>query len=536
MDGGQPIPRAVFLPLAALILFVCYFGGLNNVGLVGPDEPRYAWVARAMAESGDWVTPRLYGETWFEKPVLYYWAAGAAFRAFGVSEFAARLPSALMALLATFALAGLAKRLYGPLAEQLTVLMVPTAVGMFGFARAATTDMLFSGALALAMACATVLVGFPSGTRPERYWLFFFGGALGLAALAKGPAAIVLAGGSVFLWMIITRKGREAFRLLRPEAIFAFAAVSLPWYVVCAMRNPEFIQVFLVSHNFERYLTPVFQHEQPFWFYGPILLLGLTPWTALLVAAISDGVRAIQARAVGDSAGFFLFCWALFPVVFFSASKSKLPGYILPAIPPLVLLLVRGISRAIEERRGGARWLVALTGLTFVALAVSAGYWAQRLPADSTLGDPQSRMMWMAAVGMCGFLIILLAVAGRPAGGIVASAVFFAALVAQVSYRELPRLDSYLSPRMAAQSVPRLEHLGPARAYRLHRAWHYGLNFYLHRRVDEWAPESRTTALVCTTERQAVRDILSRGYNIPTFTVPGGPTKMFLLQVVPKAP
>src|SRR5579864_3887067 len=191
---------------AALIcgtLYVCYFSHLGAIGFVGPDEPRYAWIARDMAETGDWVTPRLYGQPWFEKPPLYYWAAAICFKLFGVSEAAARLPSAISALLATLAMAWLAWRLYGPETARWLLLLLPTTVGMIGFSHAAATDMPFAAMLTVAMICAAVVLGLIKDGNtpilPRTPWLalLLFGFFLGLAALAKGPAAIVLSGGSV---------------------------------------------------------------------------------------------------------------------------------------------------------------------------------------------------------------------------------------------------------------------------------------------------------------------------------------------------
>ncbi|MGC2672619.1 MAG: glycosyltransferase family 39 protein, partial [Candidatus Acidiferrum sp.] len=139
-------------------LYVCYFSHLGAIGFVGPDEPRYAWIARDMAETGDLVTPRLYGKPWFEKPPLYYWGAAASFKVFGVSETAARLPSAISALLATLALAWLAWRMYGAETARWLLLLLPTTVGMIGFSHAAATDMPFSGMLTIAMVCAAVVL------------------------------------------------------------------------------------------------------------------------------------------------------------------------------------------------------------------------------------------------------------------------------------------------------------------------------------------------------------------------------------------
>ncbi len=193
-------------------LYVCYFSHLGAIGFVGPDEPRYAWIARDMAETSDWVTPRLYGKPWFEKPVLYYWGAALCFKLFGVSVAAARLPSAVSALLATLALAWLALRLYGAETARWLLLLLPTTVGMIGFSHAAATDMPFSSMLTMAMVCAAVVLGLTrnesSPVIPQTPWLalVLFGFFLGLAVLAKGPAAVILSGGAIFFWALISKR------------------------------------------------------------------------------------------------------------------------------------------------------------------------------------------------------------------------------------------------------------------------------------------------------------------------------------------
>src|ERR1700722_1287664 len=176
------------LILTLTVAAICLFSGLRALGLVGPDEPRYTAIARAMLQTGDWVTPRLYGQPWFEKPVLYYWAAAAAFRLFGVSEFAARLPSALAALLATAAMTWAALRSYGLDAAWLTLLMLPTTLAAIGFARAATPDMLFSALLVAAAASASEMLAKKKSGLAARV---AFGIFLGAATLAKGPGVLL---------------------------------------------------------------------------------------------------------------------------------------------------------------------------------------------------------------------------------------------------------------------------------------------------------------------------------------------------------
>jgi len=488
--------------LVAAALYVCFFSHLDALGLVGPDEPRYAAVARAMAESGDWVTPRLNSQPWFEKPALYYWGAAIAFRAFGVNEFAARLPSALAAALAALTLGWAAWRFYGVAAARVVLLVFPTCVGVFGFARAATPDMLFTAALTVAMVAAFSTIGRAGpghGPLRTRIAAGVFGIFLGLATLAKGPAAIVLAGGSTGLWAVTTRRWRDALSPTHPLSIVFFCLTALPWYVLCAARNPNFVSTFLFAHNVERYLTLLFRHEQPFWFFGPVLLLGLLPWTVLLIAVARDAARVIGEKRWANSPGLFFACWAVFPVVFFSFSKSKLPGYVLPAVAPLALLLARSVGRTIENKGAFAGWLFAGIGGTLVALAVSAGHWLRRLPPESGWADPNRVLTWIALGVVGGLVIALLGLLGRPGAALLATAVLTAALIEGANRRILPQLDIYISPRATARSgqiqVRAAENLS---VYRLRRAWHYGLNFYLHRNLTEWTPQSPHPAWLYT--------------------------------------
>src|SRR5437879_3261922 len=345
--------RVGWAMLIAATLYVCYFSHLGAIGFVGPDEPRYAWIARDMAETGDWVTPRLYGKPWFEKPPLFYWGAALCFKLFGVSEAAARLPSAISALLATLAMTWLALRLYGAETARWLLLLFPTTVAMIGFSHAAATDMPFSAMLTIAMVCAAVVLGLTRNENtpilPRAPWLalVLFGFFLGLAVLAKGPVAIILSAGAIFFWVLFTKRWRDAFRLFHPAAIASFCLTSLPWYVLCARRNPDFLRIFIVEHNFKRYLTPEFQHIQPFWFYIPVLLVAFLPWTAAILWTAVEGSARIAKSKKTSPQTLFLLSWSGLVVLFFSLSQSKLPGYVLPSIPAICLIVTRaGVAMA----------------------------------------------------------------------------------------------------------------------------------------------------------------------------------------------
>jgi len=503
--------RSALIVWAALIcatLYVCYFSHLGVLGFMGPDEPRYAWIARDMMESHDWTTPRLYGKPWFEKPPLFYWGAGLAFKWFGVSEAAARLPSAVSALLATLAVAWLALRLYGHETARWAMLLLPTTAGMIGFSHAAATDMPFSSMFTIAMVCAAAVLGLARNQNtpilPRTPWLalILFGFFMGAAVLAKGPAAIILCGGAVLFWALLTDHRRDVLWLLHPVAIASFCATALPWYVRCARRNPDFLRVFIIEHNFKRYLTPEFQHNQPFWFYMPVVLIALLPWTALFLWSGVHGVaRVVRTRAAQQSK-WFLTCWAGFCLLFFSISRSKLPGYILPAIPALVLIFAHSLT-AMEKI---PRWVLRVALLLFSLLLFVPLIYIQLLGPHFPYGNVTIVTGVCAIVALMGAGNLLLASFGRPArqkgllpllaAGCVVP-ILLATIVAYYiapSFLKLDPSGKILAHQVQSQKIP-LDELAVGW---MSRGQHYGMNFYLHQEIKDWNLENSGKQYVLT--------------------------------------
>jgi len=504
--SGQSLPARIgWGALIVVTLAVCYFSNLGAIGFVGPDEPRYAWIARDMAETGDWVTPRLYGKPWFEKPVLYYWMAAASFKVFGVSEAAARLPSALCALFATLALAWLAWRVYGEETARWLLLLLPTSVGMIGFSHAAATDMPFSGMLTIAMVCAAVALGLVRNENtpvlPRTPWLalILFGFFLGLAVLAKGPAAIILSGGAVFFWALITKRWRDAFRLLHPIAIVSFCAMALPWYILCTRRNPDFFRVFIIEHNFKRYLTPEFQHIQPFWYYVPVLLAMFFPWLAILVSGVIKTARCIRVLRF-DSITLLLLIFPVFCIAFFSVSRSKLPGYVLPATPFIGLLLAKHWTGELSRGNSAARWLALATGLTLLTFAIALEFFHLPIPVITDISPPPLISQFASFAFLGGLATLLLALRKHPSLALLACGITALVLLTAGS-GDLSQLDEGLSSRYAVQE---LNELGmntlslDAVTFNLRRDYIYSLQFYLRRELSQWTPEDANTKLIFT--------------------------------------
>jgi 4-amino-4-deoxy-L-arabinose transferase-like glycosyltransferase len=348
MNGSLAHRRAIIVLLAAASvvgLFFLYLFGLTRTGLVGPDEPRYAAIGHAMAATGDWITPRLWGAPWFEKPALLYWMTAAGFKAGLGADLAPRLPVALASVAFVFYFFVVLRREFGDRAAWYSATILATSAGWLAYSHVAITDLPMSAGFAAAM------LGLCMGSGGARASLAA-GALLGLAVLAKGLVPLVLF--IPVLWFL-----RHRIRDL--ALVFGAAAlVAAPWYVLVTLRNgAPFLDEFIWKHHFGRFLNTALQHQQPIWFYVPVLLAGLFPWTPLL--ALLASLRFFQDRRAQ-----FLLAWFVWGFVFFSASRNKLPGYLLPLLPPVAALV--GIATA--EARARSPKLMVLLAASAVLLCL----------------------------------------------------------------------------------------------------------------------------------------------------------------------
>jgi len=336
-------PRQEWIVLAVVCGFL-FFYGLGAFGLVGADEPRYAQVAREMLERGDWVTPTLGHQPWLEKPPLLYWEEIIAFRVFGVSDWAARVPSAFSALLMIVAIYLFLRR-FRPGSELDGALMTASCAAVIGFARAAATDMPLAANFSIAL-----LAWYAWHESQERRWLVAAFAFLGLATLAKGPVAVAFFALIVLVFAAVRRDWRLIARTLWLPGVAVFPLVTLPWFVAVQLRNPEFFRIFILEHNLARFGTNLYRHQQPFWYFLVVALIGLLPWTIFTIAAMAETVRGWKAEGRKvlegeDEFDVFLLLWLAVPILFFSFSQSKLPGYILPALPAATILVASFVRR-----------------------------------------------------------------------------------------------------------------------------------------------------------------------------------------------
>ena len=361
--GLPPRATAVLLALVAALLVL----RLGAIPLLGPDEPRYTRVAVEMHRAGEWVRPTLQGEAWLEKPPLFYWLAGAAFSALGETEAAARLPSVLATLLLVGTTALVGARVCGSAAGLHAGFVAGTALLPFAYGRAASMDMLLASTVTLSIG----LAGLRALGIAGRLAVVAAAAAAGLAVLAKGPLGLLLPVLVLGGYALATREWRLLRELAAPLAVAAFLLVASPWYVAILLdQGRHFLDVFILDHNVQRFTSTIHNHPGPFWYYLPVLLAGLFPWSGLAVPALfGAGPRSSRTDL-------FLLAWLGLPLAFFSLAGSKLPGYILPCIPPLAILMGRAADRLVTEGPTPQRLLsgraAALVGLVLAALLAAA--------------------------------------------------------------------------------------------------------------------------------------------------------------------
>ncbi len=354
---------------------VVYFYGLGRAPFVGADEPRYAQVAREMYERGDAVTPTLGGHTWFEKPALVYWAAMAGYKLFGVAEWAARLGAALAGWLTVFLVGWIAGRVEERAGAEASWLqlsagaLVATSAGLIVFSRAVNFDVFVTMTVTCALAF-FFAAELETATRARTWLLAGFYAGMGASLLAKGLIGVVLPVGVVCVYYLLRRRWPDMWK----SALWGFlltSAVAAVWYApVIARHGWTFVDEFFIRHHFARYLSNKYHHPQPFWFYLAIIPALALPWSAFLAWGVAHARRWDWRGADALSKlRFFAFAWLLFPLLFFSMSGSKLPGYILPALPGAALLA--GERLAAFLRGEGSMRALRATGALMLLLAVA---------------------------------------------------------------------------------------------------------------------------------------------------------------------
>ena len=478
--------RTDALLLAGFCAFL-FFYGMGQFGLIGADEPRYAQVAREMFERrghlDGWITPVLGGHAWLEKPPLYYWQAMLAYSVLGVTDVAARVPAAIDATLLVIAVYLFFRRFRRGV-EVDAALITASCAGIIGYAHAASMDMALAASFGIGM-----LAWWAWRESGQRIYLALFYLCMALGMLAKGPVAPFLAAAVIVLFAAATREVRIVVRTLWLPGIFLFCAIALPWYVAAQMQNPQFFREFILQHNLARFSSDLYHHRQPLWYYLPVTLLAMVPWTVFVIAAFVESVRIWWAERKSVSAepdldlqfSVFACCWLSVPAAFFSISQSKLPGYILPAIPAGAVLLADYLQRQLsqDEPEPVSKWLAAAHALVAAGLIVPSVLIAD-LVTEHRL--PGGRPLFIAlAVGVALWAAIALTLASRLGLRMLRFVTLIPVVLSVAAVLKLGTvsIDQTLSARPLAVELASVEtHQLPLAVYGVSRELEYGLTFY----------------------------------------------------------
>lgn len=424
--------------------------------MLGPDEPRYASIGRDMARSGDWVTPRLWGKPWFEKPALLYWMTGTAYLMGLPDDLAPRLPVAAMAVGFLVFFWRELRREYGERVAWYAGTILGTSAGWLAFGHVATTDMPLSACFGGAM-----LLVLRQFSQPRKRTAVVAGILLGLAVLAKGLVPFILFLPAI--WFLRRQPVLVAITLA------AGLVVAAPWYTLVTVRNGmPFIDEFIIKHHFARFTTASLQHVQKWWFYIPVLLGSLFPWTPSLLLLFRRGLYTRSQER-------FLLAWAVLGLAFFSASQNKLPSYLLPMLPPLAALLGLGLAQART-----AKWILAATGALICTVPVITYLLPDALVRGITKASVHFQTGFVPIAILLGLLLWLLAGQRRPDWAMAALAVLMVISVINLVWNTYPILDTVYSARGLWRSA------GFAGcADDLPRSKWYGLNYYARKSVPD---------------------------------------------------
>jgi 4-amino-4-deoxy-L-arabinose transferase-like glycosyltransferase len=452
------------------VLLVCvWFLTLDARHLLRSDEGRYAQIALEMLSSGDWVTIRYHGLKYFEKPPFHLWATALSFWAFGVGEWQARLWVALSGAVAMALTAVAAQRWYGRRVGLLAALALLAAPTWNIGAHFNSLDMSVSAALT-AVLMAVLMAQHPQTTPgSRRRWMWAAWAAMGVAVLTKGLIGIVLPGLVLVVYTLLARDWALWRRLHIGTGTVVFLVITVPWFWVMQVRNPEFAHFFFIHEHFARYTSTVHSRSAPWWYFVPQLAAGFAPWLGLL-ARMAVAVRE-GARGEGFKPTVLLAAWAGAIFVFFSASGSKLPGYILPVFPALAVLAaiaLDGMDSAAWRRQWRGLLVLALLG---VAASLLVGRVGSGEPGLLDYGKWLTAACLLIAAGL--LLAAWLNQRGRLLPSMVTAAVafFVGTTVGLLGHETLgrrssgadlvPQIQAVLTPQMPIYGVRLLDHTLP---------------------------------------------------------------------------
>lgn len=478
------MPRLT-LALALALAGFLFLAGLGTPPLIDPDEGRNAEVAREMREEGRWVVPQYNGFPYLDKPAFYFRLVALSFAAFGETEFAARLPSALFGLMTLALLAAFCRRVYGWREAALSVAVAATAPLVIVFARLVIFDMVLAF-----FVCAALFAGYLAEEREgraRRGWLLAGAVAAGGATLVKGPVGFLVPTLVLSVFHLVQRRPRAILRLLHPLHLLVFLGVVLPWFLAVTCERPDFPHYGLVAESFRRFATADFDRGKPLWYYLPLVPAGLGAWAIVVPRA---AIRAFRERARLARPDAFFIVWGVTTLVFFSFSGSKLPQYVLTTVIALSALVARVFARALEDPGGraaaGVRY--GLTGVGLFCLGTAAvllAFVLERAELVRLLGIRSGSFERMEPVMVRGTVAFALmgavALLARPSKRIPVSLFAYVAIPLLLTTVTWPGLVEFAERASSRAIARRVEEIAPRTPYASLACYPRGVPFYVRR-------------------------------------------------------
>jgi 4-amino-4-deoxy-L-arabinose transferase-like glycosyltransferase len=389
MDRLKPF----YLPLLFAVVLLVSFYRLGSITLFDVDEAVFSEATKEMVLSGNWITPTYDGVNRYDKPILFYWLMAASYKAFGINELGARFPSAAAGFILAVALFFFIRKVFGQQTAFHGALAFTLSLYFFVYSHAAVTDMVLT--LFITLSLFSFFLASSEGEQRGKRRVYTYGFYLfsALAFLTKGLIGIVFPFGIAIVYLFATEGAKGVKRVFDARGIVLFVLVAAPWYVAeFAVNGKEFLMQFFVKHHFERYLDVISGHRGPVYYYIPVLIVGLLPWVAFLPAGIRNVFRDLRhvggnstARRQQESRlNLFAFVWFALIIVFFSFSTTKLPNYILSAVPAAVILIASGMTAQDARWRKISQAMAAVLSLVAgTAFAVSGRYLLKAGIADT---------------------------------------------------------------------------------------------------------------------------------------------------------
>lgn len=470
--------RRYLFPAILAAIVIAWFALLGHRDLIDPDEGRYAEIPREMLASGDWITPRIDGLKYFEKPPLQYWATAAVYKVFGLSPVTARLFVAVLGLCGAVWVGYVAAKLYGENTGYYAFVFTLTSLLYAGCAHYLTLDTTVSACIVFGIGSLVLAQQDRSNARNNRNWMLLGWAALALAVLAKGLIGVLLPAGAAVIYSIWQRDWAMWRHLHIVKGSLLFLLIAAPWFIVVSYRNEEFLQFFFIHEHWQRYTTPIHGHDAPFYYFVLIFVLSVCPWLCTSVASL---VRPSFKWRVGTSAGQFdaerlLWVYVAFVLLFFSFSHSKLGPYILPMMPVIAILAAKRVAKS--NAYSGEPWVmlscaIVLGALGLMLLRIGNDY----APIDA-LNEYQLWILSSAALLFIGTVILFW---GRSRPKI---AVSMAGLCTITAFQLLLSGFQALAPQRTAKQLADVileRHIAAETPIYMVRAYAPSLFFYLQR-------------------------------------------------------